>query len=91
MKESRVLRCVVDYDALVGIDTGTDQALAHRNAQGGNPVGDHGPEFAGLAINEPDAAAIGANEVAGHVGIELQIGTGFPCIADFGGIVKNYF
>ena len=66
------------------------EALAEGDADFGHAVGDLGPQLLVLVVDEPDAAAVGADEIAGHVGVEPEDGVGFAGLADPGGVGEDH-
>lgn len=90
LEETRVLGSVVDEDGFAAGDTGPDDAGAGENAKLGDAVGDLGPELAGFRINEPEGTAIGAGEIAGHGGVEVEKSFGILGAADAGSVIKDH-
>ena len=67
-KQTRIVQRVVDENDLVALDARPDQAMAGRDADRLHAMGDPCPHLASSGIRHPDAAAVGRQEVARHVG-----------------------
>lgn len=88
-EKAGVLGGVVDDDRFIAGDAGAGETLTEGDTNFGHAVGDFGPQLLVFVVDEPDAAAVGTDQIARHVGIEPEDGVGFACLANSGCVPEN--
>ena len=83
-------RCIVHDDGFTARNGGSNEAVGQADSNLTFAVRHCRIELAGFRIDNPDAAALGADEIAAHVRVQLQEGASVLRLAYSRGVAEDY-